>query len=120
MAKGKPDETHRLSVKLPEHELELLRKTLSAEVFQLEALQREKDELVAAMKAKIDAAKQRILNVNLETETGSGIRDVICRWKTETSEKGIREWVLRRQDTFDAVSVTPLTAADNQEELFSH
>lgn len=117
MAKGRPDETHRLSCKLPEHELELLRKTLSAEVFQLEALEREKQELVAAFKSKIDAAKQRILNINLETETGSGIRDVICKWRTETSEKGTREWVLRRSDTADMVAVSPLTAADNQLEM---
>lgn len=119
MAKGKPDETHRLSCKLPEHELELLRKTLSAEVFQLEALEREKQELVAAFKSKIDAAKQRILNINLETETGSGVRDVICKWKTELGDKG-REWVLRRQDTGAQIAVAPLTAADSQEELFSH
>jgi hypothetical protein len=119
MAKGKPDETHRLSVKLPEHELELLRKSLSAEVYQLEALEREKQALVAAMKSKIDAAKERILSINIETETGSGIRDVICKWRTEHSDKG-REWVLRRQDTSEMVAVAPLTAADSQEELFSH
>jgi hypothetical protein len=117
MAKGKPDETHRLSCKLPAFELELLRKTLSAEVFQLEALEREKKELVSAMQKRIDAAKQRILNVNIETETGSGIRDVICRWRTETSGQGIREWVLRRTDTQEEVAVAPLTAADNQLEM---
>lgn len=116
MSKGRPDETHRLSCKLSENELELLRKALSAEVFQLEALEREKQELVAAMKARIDAAKQRILNTNLETETGSGVRDVICKWKTEVGEKG-REWVLRRMDTGAQVAVAPLTAADNQLEM---
>lgn len=118
MAKGRPDETHRLSCKLPEHELELLRKTLSAEVYQLEATEREKKELVAAMTKRIDAAKQRILNVNIETETGSGVRDVICKWKTEIGPNG-REWVLRRTDTGEQVSVSPLTAADAQEEMFS-
>lgn len=116
MAKGKPDETHRLSCKLPPHELELLRKTLSAEVYQLEALEREKKELVSAMQKRIDAAKQRILNVNIETETGSGIRDVICRWKTEHGDHG-REWVLRREDNGEMVAVSPLTAADNQLEM---
>lgn len=119
MAKGKPDETHRLSCKLPEHELELLRKSLSAEVYQLEALEAEKKRLVSAMGEQIDGAKTRIRNLNLETETGSGIRDVICRWKTEVGEKGQREWVLRRTDTFEAVSVAPLRADENQEELFS-
>lgn len=117
MAKGRPDETHRLSCKLPPHELELLRKTLSAEVYQLEALEREKQALVAAMKSKIDAAKERILSINIETETGSGIRDVICKWRTETNERGIREWVLRRSDTQEEVAVSPLTAADNQLEM---
>jgi hypothetical protein len=116
MAKGKPDETHRLSCKLPPHELELLRKMLSAEVFQLEALEREKRELMAAMKAKIDSAKERILSLNIETETGSGIRDVICKWRTEHGEHG-REWVLRREDNQEMVAVSPLTAADNQLEM---
>jgi hypothetical protein len=80
MAKGKPDETVRLSCKLPEHELELLRKSLLSEVYQ---------------------------------------RDVICKWRTEVNEKGGREWVLRRTDTHEAVSVAPLRADENQEEMFS-
>lgn len=119
MAKGKPDETVRLSCKLPEHELELLRKSLSGEVFQLDALEAEKKRLVAAMANQIDGAKDRIKALNLETETGSGIRDVICRWRTETNGQGVREWVLRRTDTAEAVGVQPLRADENQEEMFS-
>jgi len=119
MAKGKPDETVRLSCKLPDHELELLRKSLSSEVYQLEALEAEKKALVSAMGEQIDKAKTRIRGLNLETESGSGIRDVICRWRTEVNEKGGREWVLRRTDTHEAVSVTPLRADENQEEMFS-
>lgn len=119
MAKGKPDETHRLSCKLAEYEVELLRKSLSAEVYQLEALEQEKKSLVSAMGEQIDKAKTRIRGLNLETETGSGIRDVICKWRTETNEKGTREWVLRRVDTAEAVSVAPLRADENQEEMFS-
>lgn len=119
MAKGKPDETHRLSCKLPEHELELLRKSLSAEVYQLEALEQEKKALVSAMGEQIDKAKGRIRGLNLETETGSGIRDVICKWRTETDHKGVRQWVLRRADTGEEVAVAPLRADENQEEMFS-
>ena len=119
MAKGKPDETVRLSCKLPEHELELLRKSLSGEVFQLSALEAEKKRLVAAMANQIEGAKDRVLALNIETETGSGIRDVICKWRTETSEKGMREWVLRRSDTGEAVGVQPLRADEMQEEMFS-
>lgn len=119
MAKGKPDESVRLSCQLPDHELELLRKSLSSEVFQLEALEAEKKRLVAAMATQIDAAKDRVKALNQETETGSGVRDVICKWRTETSEKGMREWVLRRSDTGAAVGVQPLRADENQEEMFS-
>lgn len=119
MAKGKPDETVRLTCELPEHELELLRKSLSSEVFQLSALEAEKKRLVAAMANQIEGAKDRVANLNLETETGSGVRDVVCRWRTEVNEKGNREWVLRRSDTGAAVSVQPLRADELQEEMFS-
>jgi len=68
---------------------------------------------------QIEGAKDRVLALNIETETGSGIRDVICKWRTETSEKGMREWVLRRSDTGEAVGVQPLRADEMQEEMFS-
>lgn len=116
MARSKPDETRRLQCSLPEHELELLRKELSGEVWHLSQLEAEKKRLVAAMGEQIDAAKKRILDLNLETETGKGVRDVICRWRTER-DGSKREWVLRRMDLGEAISVEPLTAADAQEEL---
>lgn len=118
MARSKPDETVALSCKLPEHELELLRKELSGEVYQLDALEAEKKRLTSAMGDQIDGAKTRIRRLNLETETGSGIRSVICKWAIER-EKDKREWVLRRTDTGEAVRVEPLAAVDAQEEMFS-
>lgn len=114
----KPDETVALSCKLPEAELELLRKELSGEVYQLDALEAEKKALVSAMGDQIDKSKLRIRKLNLETETGSGIRSVICKWSIER-DKDKREWVLRRMDTKEAVRVEPLSAADAQEEMFS-
>ena len=120
MARNKPDETRRLQCELPEHEQELLRKELSGEVWHLASLEAEKKRLVAAMGEQIEKSKKRVLDLNLETETGKGIRDVICRWRTELDPKeGKREWVLRRTDTQDAISVEPLTATDAQEEMFS-
>lgn len=97
----KSDETVALSCKLPEHELEA-----------------EKKRLTSAMGDQIDGTKTRIRKLNLETETGSGIRSVICKWSIERS-KDAREWVLRRSDTGEAVRVEPLTAVDSQEEMFS-
>lgn len=116
MARAKPDETRRLQCELPEHELELLRKELSGEVWHLSALEAEKKRLVAAMGEQIEKSKKRILDLNLETETQKGVRDVVCTWRTERSAQK-REWVLRRKDTGEAVSVEPLSAADSQEEL---
>lgn len=116
MARSKPDETRRLQCDLPEHELELLRKELSGEVWNLASLEAEKKRLVAAMGEQIERSKKRILDLNLETETGKGLRDVHCTWRTERDGQR-REWVLRRKDTGDAISVEPLTAADAQEEL---
>jgi hypothetical protein len=118
MAQRKPDETRALSCKLPETELELLRKELSGEVYQLDALEAEKKSLVSAMGEQIDKAKTRIRKLNLETESGSGIRSVICKWSIER-DRDKREWVCRRTDTHEAVSVEPLSAVDAQEEMFS-
>lgn len=118
MARSKPDETRALSCKLPEAELQLLRKELSGEVYQLDALEAEKKALVSAMGDQIDKAKLRVRKLNLETETGSGIRSVICKWSIER-DKDKREWVCRRSDTGDAVAVEPLSAVDAQEEMFS-
>jgi hypothetical protein len=114
----KPDETVALTCELPEHELGLLRKELSAEVFQLSALEAEKKRLVSAMGDQIDGAKTRVAKLNLETETGKGVRSVICKWSIERDGQK-REWVLRRTDTRDAVRVEPLSAVDAQEEMFS-
>jgi hypothetical protein len=120
MARSKPDETRRLQCDLPEHELDLLRKELSGEVWHLASLEAEKKRLVAAMGEQIERSKKRVLDLNLETETKKGIRDVICKWRTELDPKERkREWVLRRADTHEAVSVEPLSAADAQEEMFS-
>lgn len=118
MARSKPDETVELSCELPDHELDLLRKELSSEVYKLEAIEAEKKRLVAAMGDQIDGSKLRIRKLNLETETGKGIRGVHCKWSIERS-RDKREWVLRRTDTQEAIRVEPLSAVDAQEEMFS-
>jgi hypothetical protein len=116
--RSKPDETVALTCVLPDHEVELLRKELSAEVYQLDAIEAEKKRLVSAMGDQIDGAKTRIRKLNLETETGKGVRSVICKWAIER-DGSKREWVLRRMDTKEAVRVEPLSAVDAQEEMFS-
>jgi len=118
MARSKPDETVALTCKLPETELDLLRKELSGEVYQLEALETEKKALNSAMGEQIDKTKDRVKKLNNETETGKGVRSVICKWSIERS-KDKREWVLRRMDTGEAIRVEPLSAVDAQEEMFS-
>lgn len=118
MARSKPDETVALTCELPPHELDLLRKELSAEVFHQQALVDEKKRLVAAMGDQIEGSATRIKKLNLETETGKGVRSVICRWAIER-DKDKREWVLRRGDTGEAIRVEPLAAVDAQEEMFS-
>lgn len=114
--RSKPDETVALTCELPDHELELLRKELSAEVYQLDALEAEKKRLVSAMGDQIEGAKGRVKKLNLETETGKGVRSVICKWTIER-DRDKREWVLRRMDTREAIRVEPLSAVDAQEEL---
>ena len=118
MARSKPDESVELTCELPPHELELLRKELSGEVYKLEALEAEKKRLVSAMGDQIDGAKLRVRKINLETETGKGVRSVVCKWSIER-DGSKREWVLRRMDTHEAVRVEPLSVVDAQEEMFS-
>jgi len=118
MSRSKPDETVALTCDLPPHELDLLRKELSAEVYQLDALEQEKKALVSAMGEQIDKAKGRVKKLNLETETGKGVRSVHCKWSIER-DGSKREWVLRRMDTHAAIRVEPLSAVDAQEEMFS-
>lgn len=118
MARQKPDETVALQCELPPHELELLRKELSADVFHRTALEAEKKRLTAAMGEQIEGIKTKIEKLNLETETGKGVRSVICKWAIERDGQK-REWVLRRSDTGEAVRVEPLAAVDAQEEMFS-
>lgn len=118
MAQRKPDETVALICELPDHELDLMRKELSAEVYQLRALEDEKKRLVSAMGDQVEGAKERVKKLNNETETGKGVRSVICKWSIER-DSNKREWVLRRTDTREAVRVEPLSAVDAQEEMFS-
>lgn len=118
MAQRKPDETVALTCELPPHELDLLRKELSTEVYQLRSLEDEKKALVSAMGEQIDKVKDRVKKLNNETETGKGVRSVICKWSIERDREK-REWVLRRMDTKEAVRVEPLSAVDAQEEMFS-
>lgn len=87
-------------------------------MFHRQALLDEKKRLVGAMGEQIEGSETRIKKLNLETETGKGVRSVICKWQIERDGQK-REWVLRRSDTGEAIRVEPLAAADAQEEMFS-
>lgn len=119
VTKGKPDETRRLTTELSDDEVRLLREQISNLLAQRRAAEAQLKELAAACKRQIEQLTSALHTANDESEAGAGIRDVICRWRTETDERGVRQWVCRRSDTGARVDVAPLTAADAQEEMFS-
>jgi hypothetical protein len=117
--KSRPDETRRLTTDLTADEVALLRDQISNLLAQRRAAEAQLKELSSAMKRQIEQLTAAMHTANDESEAGAGIRDVICRWRTETDDRGVRLWVCRRQDTGARVDVAPLTAADSQEEMFS-
>ena len=112
-------ETHRLTCTIGSEELGLLKTQLSAAVDTLRRAEEEKKDVARQLGEKVERAKKAVCDLNNETESGKGIRDVICTWRIETGEGGERQWYLRRKDTGEAISLEPLRADDLQETLFS-
>lgn len=112
-------ETHKLCCTLDQDEVALLKTRLSAAVDTLRRCADEKKVIAKQLADKVEAAKKAVCALNDETETGKGVRDVICTWKIEHAPEGGKRWYLRRGDTGEAISTEPLRADDLQEQMFS-